>query len=336
MGFLYNLRYIVVFIGLAFMIFLNYPPPTPSSRLTQWRDTGSNFTFKNFNIFYKDVKGTHTETGMGKRTLLLLHGFPTSSFDWYKVLPELQRRFGRIVAPDFIGLGFSDKPTNFDYPITFQADIVETLIAKLRISSVDILAHDYGDTVAQELLARFNNNELKFTIESVTLLNGGIFPRKHIPILGQRLLRTPFLKVLLSKLTNYYFFSASLNQVFGVNKPTVEEMSDMWAQQCYLAGYQVKAALLTYIDQRFQNEERWVNALIKYSTTKPIHLIAGPADPVNPLLCYNFKKTVPLGSCDVLPKDVSHYPQLEDPEGVLKFYFAFLDRETLAPSAKLN
>lgn len=58
------------------------------------------------------MKGLVSETKSTKRTLLLLHGFPTSSFDWYKVLPELQKRFDRIIAPDFIGLGFSDKPVN--------------------------------------------------------------------------------------------------------------------------------------------------------------------------------------------------------------------------------
>lgn len=61
---------------------------------------------------FLDVKGTVTDT-KDKRTLLLLHGFPTSSFDWYKVLPELQKRFDRVIAPDFIGLGFSDKPVKF-------------------------------------------------------------------------------------------------------------------------------------------------------------------------------------------------------------------------------
>lgn len=226
--------------------------------------------------------------------------------------------------------------TNFGYPVTFQADIVEALVARLKIEDLDILAHDYGDTVAQELLARFNDNKLQFNIKTVTLLNGGIFPRKHIPILGQRLLRTPFLKLLFTKLSNFYLFSASLSQVFGTNQPTAEEMNDMWAQQRYLNGYQIKTELLTYIDQRFQNEERWVGALVKYSTTKPIHLIAGPADPINPLLCDNFKKTVPLGSCDVLPEGVSHYPQIEDPKGLLKYYFAFLDSETLTPSDTSN
>lgn len=214
---------------------------------------------------------------------------------------------------------------NFAYPIAFQSDMVETLLLRLKITEVDILAHDYGDTVAQELLARFNERKLNFDIKTVTLLNGGIFPQKHLPVIGQKLLRTPILKTILSKITNFYAFRATMNQIIGTNKLTDDELNDLWSQLRYQSGYQVMSDLLSYIDQRFQNENRWVGALVKFSRTNRIHLIAGPADPINPLLCPNFKTAVPLGSCDVLPDDVGHYPQLEDPNNVIKFYFAFLD-----------
>lgn len=49
-------------------------------------------------------------TELARTNLLCLHGFPTSSLDWYKLFPQLRRKFGRVIAPDFLGLGFSDKP----------------------------------------------------------------------------------------------------------------------------------------------------------------------------------------------------------------------------------
>jgi len=49
-------------------------------------------------------------TGANNITILCLHGFPTSSFDWYKTWADLRRNVRRIIAPDFIGFGFSDKP----------------------------------------------------------------------------------------------------------------------------------------------------------------------------------------------------------------------------------
>ena len=48
--------------------------------------------------------------GSNDLVLLCLHGFPTSSFDWYKVWPDLKLNFNRIIAPDLLGFGFSDKP----------------------------------------------------------------------------------------------------------------------------------------------------------------------------------------------------------------------------------
>lgn len=44
--------------------------------------------------------------------LLCLHGFPTSSFDYYQMYPQLRRTFDRIIFVDFLGLGFSDKPVS--------------------------------------------------------------------------------------------------------------------------------------------------------------------------------------------------------------------------------
>ncbi|ETE58309.1 Mesoderm-specific transcript protein, partial [Ophiophagus hannah] len=45
--------------------------------------------------------------------VVLLHGFPTSSYDWYKIWEGLTQRFHRVIALDFVGFGFSDKPASF-------------------------------------------------------------------------------------------------------------------------------------------------------------------------------------------------------------------------------
>ena len=53
-----------------------------------------------------------------------------------------------------IGFGWSDKPRNYAYSIMDQADLHEGLLSDLGVRKALVLAHDYGDTVAQELLAR--------------------------------------------------------------------------------------------------------------------------------------------------------------------------------------
>jgi pimeloyl-ACP methyl ester carboxylesterase len=65
-----------------------------------------------------------------------------------------------------------------------QADLQQALLAHLQVEQpVHILAHDYGDSVAQELLARHYENRL--AVASCVFLNGGLFPETHRPVLMQ-------------------------------------------------------------------------------------------------------------------------------------------------------
>ena len=85
--------------------------------------------------------------------LLLLHGYPTSSGDWSRVWDALAERFD-VIAADMLGFGESDKPRGHRYRIGEQADLQLALLDHLGIRACHVLAHDYGDTVGQELLAR--------------------------------------------------------------------------------------------------------------------------------------------------------------------------------------
>ena len=61
-----------------------------------------------------------------------------------------------------IGYGFSAKPLNFDYTTFNQVDVLQALIEHLKIEKLHILAHDYGNTITQELLARDEEKRLNF------------------------------------------------------------------------------------------------------------------------------------------------------------------------------
>ena len=93
-----------------------------------------------------------TEKDSPKETLVILHGYPTSSFDYYKVLPELSKRY-RVILHDHVGLGFSDKPIDYSYSLKDQATIALQLWKQLELKKVTLLAHDYGTSVATEILA---------------------------------------------------------------------------------------------------------------------------------------------------------------------------------------
>ncbi|XP_052778781.1 mesoderm-specific transcript homolog protein-like [Mya arenaria] len=305
----------------AIVYFLNIPLPPLSSTLLNWQKKGTVFKYKEFDIFYIVEEGIQSDGS----TLVLIHGFPTSSHDWSKILGRMKSQFSRIIMLDMLGYGFSDKPLDHHYLITEQADIHEALLTSLSISRAHVMSHDYGDTVALELLHRFNNRESKFQLESMCMLNGGVFPETNSLFGGQKLLLTPVLGFILSHFTSYRNFKWSISRVFGVEtQPTSDEMMDFYAIIQRKNGNVVKSRLIKYLNQRAENKDRWVGALVQ--TKIPVHMIYGPSDPVNSRYAFvdQYKKVVPSPSITVLEAAIGHYPHWEDPTAVFESYKSFL------------
>src|SRR6185503_17614561 len=111
------------------------PSRMVSAAFEAWRREGQRFVHRGHAIFYRAL-------GEGP-ALLAIHGFPSASWDWHAILPALVTRF-RVIAPDMLGYGWSDKPREFRYSILDQADRLEALLESLAIDRVHLLAHDYG------------------------------------------------------------------------------------------------------------------------------------------------------------------------------------------------
>lgn len=301
------------------VLFVNYPLPPLTPVMTAWKNGGAYFKFKTHNIFYRVEKGSNSAGGL----VLTIHGFPTSSHDWSKVLGGLEKQHSEVVLFDMIGFGLSDKPVDHEYSIMEQADIAEELLKKLKITQVHLLSHDYGDTVALELLARFNQKATNLKILSLCLSNGGIFPETNFPRPSQRLLTIPYLGAVLCRLSFYRAFKRGVGEVFGVNtQPTESEFRDFYSAILHNSGYIINYKLLGYIAERSQHKDRWVGSLLQ--THIPVHMIYGPADPVNPsVFISHYKKTVPKHGITVLSAEISHYPQWEAPMEFLKAYTSF-------------
>ncbi|XP_051547650.1 mesoderm-specific transcript homolog protein-like isoform X2 [Myxocyprinus asiaticus] len=307
-------------------VYLHIPPPELSLALNTWRSSGHFFTFRGNDIFYKESFGVVGSSDV----LLLLHGFPTSSYDWYKIWDSLTQRFNRVIALDFLGFGFSDKPRPHRYSIFEQASVVEALIAHIGLSEqrINILSHDYGDTVALELLYRSDHKRTgHITINSLCLSNGGIFPETHYPRFMHKVLKdSGFISPVLTCLINFQLFSRGIRGVFRpYTQPTEAEFWDMWTGIRFNDGNLVMDSILQYINQRLKHRDRWVGALTLTST--PLHMIYGPLDPVNPhpQFTHLYLKLVQRSTVSVLDEHVSHYPQLEDPTGFIKSYLSFIN-----------
>lgn len=283
--------------------------------LEQWKAKGSYFNFKGHNLFTIDE-------GKGP-ALLLIHGFPTASHDWWQMWPQLVAHY-RVLTLDMLGFGFSDKPKKHVYSIVEQAEIIVSFLSRSSVKSVKVLSHDYGDSVAQELLARHNEDGLgAIKIESVCFLNGGLFPEMHRPLLIQKLLMSP-LGSTISKLFTRKKLAKNFRKIFGPNtQPTEEELDMYWELITTNGGNKISHLLIRYMADRKVHRNRWVNAIT--NSKVPLRLINGVLDPISGQhLADRYREQVP--NADVIElSEIGHFPLIEAPELVLKHYLEFLD-----------
>jgi pimeloyl-ACP methyl ester carboxylesterase len=284
--------------------------------LLTWQQAGTNFKYRGHRVFYR-------LEGEGE-VLLLIHGFPTASWDWHKLFDALSAEF-RVLAPDLMGFGFSAKPRNYEYSILDQADLLEALLESMNVRSVHLLCHDYGDTVGQELLARYvERTQLKrdtVEIKSICFLNGGLFPESHKPRMIQKLLISP-VGFLLNPFLTKTRLRSNFNAIFGSEtQPTEKEIDEFYDLIEYNNGKGVMNKLIRYMAERKKYRERWVMPLIK--PPMPVRLINGSQDPISGKhLAARYESLV--ANPDVVHlSDVGHYPQTERPDLVLKYYLSF-------------
>ncbi|MEE4244306.1 MAG: alpha/beta hydrolase [Kangiellaceae bacterium] len=285
------------------------------NELQQWYRKGQMMTLCDQKIFVVD------DGDKSLPTLLLIHGFPTSSWDWQAVWESLNSHF-RLVAMDMLGFGFSSKPDQSTYSIHRQADIVEALVDAKQLGKFHVLAHDYGDTVAQELFARQQDGVGKGQWLSCCFLNGGLFPETHRARLIQKLLLSP-VGPLINKLAGYSSFKRSFSGVFGpTTKPTELELQQFWSLINYNNGKHIFHNLITYMRDRLEHRERWVEVLQKSDI--PLALINGSVDPVSGAHMVERYKELKC-RLDYLGEmaEIGHYPQVEDADTVAKHYLTF-------------
>ncbi len=294
------------------------------AELGSWLDAGLYFDYLGFDIFYR-VEGSGP-------ALLLIHGYPFNSFDWAPIWPTLTRRF-TVIAPDMMGMGFSAKPVAYEYTVHDHADMHEALLDHLGIGNTHILAHDIGDSVGQELLARHEFGPHAYgalDIDSITWLNGGMFVETYTPRAAQKLMsRTP-LGDILSPLQNSPLsrrvLEPTLREMFGPNTKPTRHMMDVFNQILdYNDGRRVLHKVGRFINDRYTHRNRWVRAMRQ--TEVPMRLIDGPIDPNSGAhMARRYAEVIPDADVVMLADDIGHWPQLEAPDAVLTHFLAHIDR----------
>jgi pimeloyl-ACP methyl ester carboxylesterase len=246
---------------------------------------------------------------------------PTSSWDWHQVWGALAER-RCVIACDMLGFGLSAKPRS-GYSIFRQAEIQMALLQELGVTEFDVVAHDYGDTVGQELLARRNEQGAGFGLGRMLLLNGGLFPEQHRLLPIQRLGSSPF-GFIVGRLMNRQRFGQSFYRVFGVEtQPDEQELDDFWRLIAHNDGHRISHTLMHYIAERRKHRERWVGALQQAAV--PLKLVDGGVDPISGRHMYDYFRELVPGAEAVCFDDIGHYPQTEAPDRLLPEIWNFLD-----------
>ena len=278
-----------------------------------WKSKGEFITVNDRKLFVIDTSSFFSsEDKIPTETMVILHGYPTSSYDYYKVLPELSKHY-RVIVHDHLGFGFSDKPLNYSYSLLDQADLALQLWQQLGVKKVHLLAHDYGTSVATEIIARNNNHELTIEIEKLTLCNGSM----HIELSKlrtiQKLLKNKWLGKYVAKLTTYAIFSKNLRNVyFDKTKVSNNELKDMWMQLEYNEGRKVIHKLSQYINERYTYWNRWIGALKE--TNLQTNIVWAKNDPVAVPAIARLIATEISNNKLFWIENTGHFPMLENPD----------------------
>jgi pimeloyl-ACP methyl ester carboxylesterase len=293
----------------------------PRSLLAEFRSHGSLMRIGDHQLFVSDYSPAAGQAALGL-PLLFLHGFPTSSFDYVRLLPLLPQH--RLILFDFLGFGYSDKPRPHTYSLFEQAELAEAVAARLGLTEVGLVAHDMGSSVALVILQR-----ARLRVERVVLLNGSLLLSHYRPLISQRALLHPWLGPLLSRLglIRKPVFARQFSRLFPTPPPE-EELAAFWSLIAHNGGPAIYDRLIQYLNERKQHELSWLSALAAHPA--PLLILWGQLDPVAvPAIGEAIFARRPDARYVKLPR-LGHYPQWEDPPTIADEIRRFMQKDPLA------
>lgn len=245
-------------------------------------------------------------------TVLMLHGFPTWSYDYADVAHDLARDHD-VVTVDFLGYGASDKPNPYGYTVFESADVVEDLAAHLGLDSVTLVVHDYGGIVGQELIDRTLRGAAGFAIDRLVAMNFGIVYSAYRPTRLQRLLALPVLGGLISSRVTASRMRSGLDAVRG-SALTDDEFDGLWHGISRAGGHRLAHLQIGYNAERARHHRRWEAALSSWPG--PVQLVWGLDDPVSGRHVLQPAINLLPDAAVVRLPGVGHFPQSEAPQAV--------------------
>jgi len=242
--------------------------------------------------------------------VLVLHGFPTSSHDWHRIVDHFAVR-QRVVVPDLLGFGLSDKPDQ-RYSLFEQADLIEAMARSLGLDEVALVTHDIGDSVGGELLARHLDGTLGFDVARRVVTNGSIYLGMAHLTDGQQLLLSLPDERLVDGLGRDALVQA-LQATFAPGSPVPDEDVETAADLILREGGELLLPrTIRYVEERREHESRWTGAIERHPS--PLTIVWGDADPIALWPMAERLHDARPDATLVRLRAVGHYPMLEAPD----------------------
>ena len=286
----------------------------------EWNSTTKNNDGAKINVFYR------TWGDPQKPKLLIVHGFPNSSFDFYELIPLLENDF-YIAALDFPGSGFSDKPLDgFSYMLAENAQILDYFVTDIvQFDDFAMFTHDRGVSIGLAFLGNYiDNPDPGYTLNYHFLSNSGMF----LPLANLGAFQTAILDPVRGP--QIIELRKARPRLTEGDPPEVAR-ADIFA---FNDGIDALLHVGKYLLERAENEFDWLDNLPK--SPVPVAYLWGLTDNVNPIRIPNYVWLNYLNERDVessfwvLPT-AGHYPQREKPEQVEKIIRLALDGEVPSP-----
>ena len=273
----------------------------------EWTSTTEDNNAAKVNVFYR------TWGDESKPKLVLIHGFPNSSFDYYKMIPYLADEY-HIAALDFPGSGFSDKPLDgYNYMLAENAEIVDHFVREVvGFDDFALFTHDRGVSIGLAFLGNYlDHPNPGYTVNYHFLSNSGMF----LPLANL----VPFQLSLLDANAGERMIQARSAQPRRTEgEPESLAFSDIFA---FNQGNISLLYVGRYLLERQVNETRWLENLPR--SPVPVAYLWGLTDNVNPIRIPNYVWDTYLNDREsessfwILPT-AGHYPQRDNPEEVAK------------------
>jgi pimeloyl-ACP methyl ester carboxylesterase len=281
---------------------------TAATAAGRWEERGRRRQLAGYEIFALEVPARAEES---LEPLLVLHGFPSSSFDFHLVLDSLAEH-RRVLLLDMVGYGLSAKPDQ-TYTMDLQADVVMAYTQELGIDRLALLTHDMGDTVGGELLARQLEGRWPVEVTRRLVTNGSIYIQMaHLSAGQEVLLSLPDERLPEGAALDRRSLEASLAATFSPESSVPdEELAAMSAMIAQHDGHLLLPRLIRYIEERRAHESRYTGAIESHPST--LSILWGADDPIALVaMATRLHEARPDASLEILD-GVGHYPMVEAP-----------------------